>query len=110
MQRILPTAAYPQNFARTVRLKSSLRHRLTRRRLLAGFSEAATKFGQLSGVADFCDEPGLRPERSHRLFLDDLADWCRPEGDRVTSLGNGDVVLSSVLAEERPLFAVEQVC
>jgi hypothetical protein len=42
--------------------------------------------------------------------LDGLADWRRPEGDRMTSLCDGDVVLSSVLAEEQPLFTIEQAC
>src|SRR5205814_2808171 len=88
----------------------SSRPGLTGEAFSARFSEAATEFSQLCRVADLRDEPGLWPERTYWLFLDDLADWCRPEGDRVTSLGNGDVVLSSVLTEEQSVFAVEQVC
>ena len=59
-------------------------------------------------MADFRDEPWLGCERRYCLLLDRLSDGHRPEGDRVTGLRDGDVVLPSVLAEEHSLFTFEQ--
>ena len=60
-------------------------------------------------MADFRDEPRLGCERRYCLLLDRLSDGRRPEGDRMTGLRDGDVVLPSILAEERALFPFEQV-
>jgi hypothetical protein len=59
-------------------------------------------------MADFRYEPRLRCERRYCLLLDRLSYGPRPEGDRVTGLRDGDVVLPSVLAEEHSLFTFEQ--
>src|SRR5262245_54882613 len=66
------------------------------------------EFSQLGRVADLRDEPRFRSDASCHLLLNRLADWCRPEGNRVTRLGDGDVVLASVLTEEQALFALKQ--
>ena len=55
-------------------------------------------------MADFRDEPRLGCERRYCLLLDRLSDGRRPEGDRMTGLRDGNVVLASVLAEEHSLF------
>jgi hypothetical protein len=49
------------NFSQALAVEELARARAYGRGLLAVFSEAATKFGQLSRVADFCDEPRLWP-------------------------------------------------
>ena len=72
--------------------------------------ECAPKFSMLRGVADLRHEPGLWSDAYCHLLLDGLANWRRAKGDRMTSLGDSDVVLSSVLAEEQSLFTVEQAC
>src|SRR5207248_7041827 len=79
---------------------------------LAVFSagQGATEFRQFGRIAYLRDEPGLRTDSGYGLLLDGLADWRWPEGDRVTGLRDGDVVLASVLAEEQTLFTLEQVC
>src|SRR5215469_12983686 len=66
------------------------------------------EFSQLGRVTDLRDEPRFRSDTCRHLLLDRLADWRRPKGDRVTRLGDSDVVLASVLTEEQPLFAVKQ--
>src|SRR5262245_40047762 len=68
------------------------------------------EFSQLGRVADLRDEPRFRSDTHRHLLLNRLADWRRPEGDRVTRLSDGDVVLTSVLAQEQSLFAVKQTC
>src|SRR5262245_20997546 len=75
---------------------------------VAAFSEAATKFSQLSRVADLCDEPRLRSGSRPQLLQDGLADRRSSEVDRVTSLCNRYIILPSVLAEEQSLFTFEQ--
>ncbi len=55
-------------------------------------------------MADFRDEPRLGCERRYRLLLDRLSDGRWSEGDRMTGLRDGNVILPSVLAEERALF------
>ena len=40
--------------------------------------------------------------------MDDSADWRRAKRYGVTRLCHGDVILSSVLAEEKPFFTLEQ--
>src|SRR5215510_3497999 len=104
LQRLPPNRCYSRILARPSRLKSSPGPEL----FLAVFSEAAAKFGQLSRVADFCDEPRLWPGTRCQLLYDRLSDRRWPKGDGVTSLCHGDVVLSSVLAEEQSLFTFEQ--
>src|SRR5215467_12251144 len=74
------------------------------------FAVGRAEFSQLGRVADLRDEPRFRSDTRCHLLLNRLADWRRPEGNRVTRLGHGDVVLASVLAEEQPLFAVKQIC
>jgi hypothetical protein len=64
------------------------------------FAETATKFSEVSRVTNFGNKPGLWSECTDRLLLHDPADWRWPEGNRVTSLGHRQLVLSSVLAEE----------
>src|SRR5262245_36363835 len=76
---------------------------------IAAFFKTAAKFSQFSRVADFCDKPRLGSGGRWHLLQDGLPARCWPEGDRVTSLRDGDVVLPSVLAEEQSLFALEQV-
>src|SRR5436309_16143369 len=68
------------------------------------------EFSELGRVADLGDEPGFRAKTGRRLLLDAAANWRRPKGDRVTSLCYSDVVLSSVLAEEKPLLTVKKAC
>src|SRR5262249_22170434 len=72
--------------------------------------ECPPEFSQLGRVADLRDEPGLPSDTRCHLLLHGVSDWRRPEGDRVTSLGDSDVVLSSVLAEEQSLFTIQQAC
>src|SRR5215467_13271978 len=74
------------------------------------FAVDHAEFRQLGRVANLRDEPRFRSDTRRHLLLNRLADWRRPEGDRVTRLSDGDVVLASVLAEEQPLFAVKQTC
>src|SRR5262245_18532096 len=74
------------------------------------FGVEHAKFSQLGRVTDLRDEPRFRSDAGCHLLLNRLADWRRPEGNRVTRLSDGDVVLASVLAEEQPLFAVKQTC
>jgi hypothetical protein len=71
-------------------------------------SAGPTEISELGGVADLGDEPGLRPKINRGLLLDDSADWHRAKHYGVTSLCHGDVILSSVLAEEKPFFTLEQ--
>jgi len=71
-------------------------------------SAGPTEISELGGVADLGDEPGLRPKINRGLLLDDSADWRRAKRYGVTSLCHGDVILSSVLAEEKPFFTLEQ--
>ena len=54
------------------------------------------ELSELGGVADLRDEPRLWSNNRCHLLLDGFANWRRPEGDRVTSLCDRDVVLSSV--------------
>ena len=68
------------------------------------------EFRELGGVADLRDEPRLWSNNRCHLLLDGFANWRRSGGDRVTSLCDRDVVLSSVLAEEHSLFTIEQAC
>src|SRR5215813_9749918 len=72
------------------------------------FAVEHAEFTQLGRVTNLRDEPRFRSDACCHLLLDRLADWRRPEGNRVTRLGDGDVVLASVLAEEQSLFPVKQ--
>src|SRR5215475_7414483 len=82
--------------------------RLLRSRILLAMGRA--EFSQLGRVANLRDEPRFRSDTRRQLLLNRLADWRRPEGNRVTRLSDGDVVLASVLTEKQPLFAVKQTC
>src|SRR5262249_31542337 len=72
------------------------------------FAVERAEFSQLGRVADLRDEPRFRSDTRRYLLLNRLADWRRPEGNRVTRLGDSYVVLASVLTEEQALFAVKQ--
>src|SRR5215831_2061895 len=72
------------------------------------FRVERAEFSQLGRVTDLRDEPRFRSDIRRHLLLNRLADWRRPEGNGVTRLSDGDVVLASVLTEEQPLFAVKQ--
>jgi hypothetical protein len=72
------------------------------------FAVGRAEFSQLGRVADLRDEPRFRSDIRCHLLLNRLADWRRPEGNRVTHLSDGDVVLASILTEEQSLFAVKQ--
>src|SRR5215471_658927 len=74
------------------------------------FTVEHAEFSQLGRVTDLRDEPRFRSDAGCHLLLNRLADWRRPEGNRVTRFGDGNVVLASVLAEEQALFAVKQTC
>src|SRR6516165_8060130 len=78
--------------------------------LAHSFAVGRAEFSHLGRIADLRDEPRFRSDTRCHLLLNRLADWRRPEGNRVTRLGHGDVVLASVLTEEQPLFAVKQTC
>src|SRR5215469_15764634 len=54
---------------------------------------------QVGRVADFCHDPGFWPGVWH-LFRNRLADWHRPEHDRMARLGDCDVILTPALGEE----------
>src|SRR5262249_6630553 len=82
--------------------------RLLRSRIL--FAMERAEFSQLGRVANLRDEPRFRSDTRRHLLLNRLADWRRPEGDRVTRLCDRDVVLASVLTEEHSLFTIEQAC
>src|SRR5262249_46458307 len=89
--------------------KKKPRRRPTEALLLAYlFRLERAEFSQLGRVADLRDEPRFGSDAGNHLLLYRLADWCRPEGNRVTRLGDGDVVLTSVLTEEQALFAIKQ--
>src|SRR6266496_2058284 len=66
---------------------------------LSDRSGCPTEFGELCRVAYLRDEPWLRPG-GRRLFWDRMADWHRPEDDRMARFRDGDVILTPALGEE----------
>jgi hypothetical protein len=78
--------------------------------LSAGWSARCAKIRELGRVADLGYVPRFRADAERGLLLNDSADGCWPKGNRVTALCDGNVVLSSVLAEEEPFFTLQQGC
>ena len=73
-------------------------------------SSDRAKVSELRRVADLGDVPWFGADAKRGLFLDDSSDRRWPKGNRVTALGHRDVVRSSVLAKEEPLFTLQQSC